>query len=93
MIDIIPLQSFFSDLFKLVSTIGTRGSALLDEAEQASVDAENNAKNGTSNASAMSQNLNDVTNTYVQFQKVICGRDISSDDAISGLFGGGAQNQ
>ena len=65
-------------------TVGSRGSTLLDDVEKAS---------STKSNDTLENGLNDATNTYVKFQKVICGRDLSSDDAITALFGGEAKSE
>lgn len=65
-------------------TVGSRGSTLLDDVEQASAKKSNDT---------LENGLNDATNTYVKFQKVICGRDLSSDDAITALFGGEVKSE
>ncbi len=71
------------DLADLASGLGERASSMLTDSERVS----------SANDSQLVQNLETSTDTYIKFQKVICGRDLSPNQAQSALFGGGSQSQ
>ena len=72
----LTLQMCFRDFSSLISEVGNRGSALLAaEARDES--------NGT-----LTEELENATNIYAKLQKVICGRDLSSEEASGSLLGG-----
>ena len=66
------------DFSSLLSELGNRGSALLASSENG-----RNESNGT-----LTEELENATNIYAKLQKVICGRDLSSEEASGSLLGG-----
>ena len=72
----IKIYLFFRDFSSLLSELGNRGSALL-------VAEARDESNGT-----LTEELENATNIYAKLQKVICGRDLSSEEASGSLLGG-----
>jgi len=71
-----PVAKFAMDFSSLLSELGNRGSALL-------VAEARDESNGT-----LTEELENATNIYAKLQKVICGRDLSSEEASGSLLGG-----
>jgi hypothetical protein len=69
-------------VFDLVRSFGERAQGLLEDTEASN-----------DNDTSIVKGLDATTDTYIKFQKVVCGRNLNSDEAAGSLFGGGAKSE